>query len=597
MNEKYTHNLDEDMLKQAFRKNQTNQKDEQIKLSKEEADKFEKAFEQKEFRDLMAEYVSEISNPKHRAEQEQYLRQLEEQNELPDGKDIIRPQPGFVMKFKYSKKSSDSKSKDKEKLFINIVHSKQVDQPKYTSASMTDKHGKSGRNWSIPFTFGPMRMENDNKKTLIPTFDCCFHPLALVYASKSVPYRDLIAETVREGVTRQFKTMNNESIDINQQYLVLKGTQYKNGKPPAMMIKTVEKSASSLSSNRLGKDNKKQVDGIDGHKWPEMRDYSMKKGFLLKQAKTKRKTKSNGGGRNTIALSNKKDGFGRGGGKTREGDTIPSYDIIERGEFDLTDHNIQGLNRPSTRPKFLLIRIKLPGIKSVKRIELNISKERLALKSFHSHPIYNLCIILPYPVMSDDGSAKFEKEKCTLTINLPVCRPDIVTPWSRYDEEEKHEGEEQVNDYNSKDIATLNDLTEEESSISSSPILVEKEEARSDLNESPVIVEKLHNHSRWLNVNIDKDNHNRELFARDGVIPTLPLPSEVTLEKKESNAESLTDTEFSCVSNDDYYDGKDKHGFHVVKHSNYENDDEDLNESKPAQQQSIQRSNIIFELD
>ena len=94
----------ETLLKQAFQKNQDNQKDEQIKLSKEEANRFENAFEQKEFRDLMAEYVSEISDPKHRAEQDQYIRQLEGQNELPPGKDIIRPEPGFVMKFKYLKK-------------------------------------------------------------------------------------------------------------------------------------------------------------------------------------------------------------------------------------------------------------------------------------------------------------------------------------------------------------------------------------------------------------------------------------------------------------------------------------------------------------
>lgn len=63
--------------------------DEHVKLSKEEAIRFEKAFEEKEFRHLMAEYVSEISDPKCRAEQDQYLRQLKEQNELPDGKDIL----------------------------------------------------------------------------------------------------------------------------------------------------------------------------------------------------------------------------------------------------------------------------------------------------------------------------------------------------------------------------------------------------------------------------------------------------------------------------------------------------------------------------
>ncbi len=632
--------LGEDVLKQAFRKNQTKQKDEKLKLSKEEADKFEKAFEQKEFRDLMAQYVSEISDPSHRAEQEQYLRQLEEQNELPDGKDILRPQPGFVLKFKYSKKRSSSSSqkskrKDKnEKLFINVVHSKQVNQPTYTVAPSTDVRGKSGggKNWSLPYTFGPMRMEQDNKKTLTPTFDCCFHPLALVYASKSVPYRDLIAATVREGATKQFKAMNNSDdevvVDIDQQYTLLKGTQYKNGEPPAMMVGSSSKekhaaSSSTACDNKLEREDKnQQADGTDGRqKVTEKKDNvkrgtSMKKGFLLqgKCSQTKRKMKNNGGTRGSVITpvpSNKKDGFNRGGGTTKDGDTIPSYEIIERGEFDITDQNIQGLNRPSARPKFLLIRVKLPGIKSVKRIELDVSEERLALKSLHSNPVYNLCIKLPYPVMSDDGSAKFDKETCTLTIHIPVRRPDVVTPWSKNNEEEgNYEDEEndtQKNIGNSViDITNSNDPHEEGNSISSSPVLVEKHELGNDLNESPVIVEKPHNHSKWIDVtNETKSRNLREEFARDGIIPTLSLPSQVISKKKDNGAEFVTDedAESSSVSDDEQCDRESNYSFQVVEHSYDQNDNsnernggKELNDES-SQQQPIKRSNIIFELD
>ena len=62
-----------------------------VKLSEEEARQFEKAFSDDEFCNLMAEYVAELSDPKHKAEQEAYIAQLEAQNELPFGQTLIWP--------------------------------------------------------------------------------------------------------------------------------------------------------------------------------------------------------------------------------------------------------------------------------------------------------------------------------------------------------------------------------------------------------------------------------------------------------------------------------------------------------------------------
>ena len=56
-----------------------NNKNDDLKLTKEEADKFTEAFAKPEFRALMAEYVDEISDPKNKAETDAYIRQLEEQ--------------------------------------------------------------------------------------------------------------------------------------------------------------------------------------------------------------------------------------------------------------------------------------------------------------------------------------------------------------------------------------------------------------------------------------------------------------------------------------------------------------------------------------
>ena len=95
-----------------------------------------------------------------------YMAQFEAKNELPTGKALVRPSSGFVVKCMHKKKREEQDSNGK--LFLNIVHSEQVDEP-----SVLD-----GSNWSVPFVIGPLRMEHDKeKKNLVATFDCCFHPL------------------------------------------------------------------------------------------------------------------------------------------------------------------------------------------------------------------------------------------------------------------------------------------------------------------------------------------------------------------------------------------------------------------------------------
>ena len=45
-------------------------------ISRKELNEFTKAMEHTEFHDLMGDYVDEISDPKHRPEHDQYLREM-----------------------------------------------------------------------------------------------------------------------------------------------------------------------------------------------------------------------------------------------------------------------------------------------------------------------------------------------------------------------------------------------------------------------------------------------------------------------------------------------------------------------------------------
>jgi len=67
-------------------------------MSRHEIKSLSKAFEQDEFKDLLSDYVKEVSDPKGRDEQFQYLEQLEEAGEVPPGMKLLKPTEGFCVK-------------------------------------------------------------------------------------------------------------------------------------------------------------------------------------------------------------------------------------------------------------------------------------------------------------------------------------------------------------------------------------------------------------------------------------------------------------------------------------------------------------------
>ena len=76
-------------------------------ISKQELKAFTKAMEHEEFKDIMNDYVKEISDPKNQAEYETYLRQLEEAGDLPKGTQLIKPIALFCIKTSAKKLVSD----------------------------------------------------------------------------------------------------------------------------------------------------------------------------------------------------------------------------------------------------------------------------------------------------------------------------------------------------------------------------------------------------------------------------------------------------------------------------------------------------------
>ena len=60
------------------------QRNSKVNISKDEFKKIEKSIQNPEFREMLGDYMLEISDPKNQAEYDQYLEQLKNEKELPD---------------------------------------------------------------------------------------------------------------------------------------------------------------------------------------------------------------------------------------------------------------------------------------------------------------------------------------------------------------------------------------------------------------------------------------------------------------------------------------------------------------------------------
>ena len=225
MSEQHSETPSADMLRSML--NESMEKNpEKMGFTEEESKKFSKAFDDPEFRKMFGEYMDELQDPKHRAETEAYIAQLEGEQRVPEGKELIRPTQGFVAKtFKEDKNAKDGKG---EKLWMNIVVSDKVAKP----TSVVTKEGES---WSVPYSLGPPHMEKDNTDTNVATFDCCFHPEALRIAQERRAFQNLLVQTAMEGVEEAYKRQKQPT-KLLKDFHIIKGVTYKSGVVSTMMI-------------------------------------------------------------------------------------------------------------------------------------------------------------------------------------------------------------------------------------------------------------------------------------------------------------------------------------------------------------------------
>ena len=204
-----------------------------LDMSHNELKTFTKAMEHGDFRDMLSDYVDEISDPKHKPEMRQYLKQMEEQGDLPPGTELIQPKEGFCMKTTVKKMVSErNKTFFEQKCFINVCFHSKV--PKAEKELCKQPDGTSGYNWKLPYRVSKLRHDQDNNKELVSTYDVVFHDEVQSYMVFP-DYQKFMADTALDGVNR---VLQQDKEKISTDYKIMKNLKCKGGEPALMTIKT-----------------------------------------------------------------------------------------------------------------------------------------------------------------------------------------------------------------------------------------------------------------------------------------------------------------------------------------------------------------------
>lgn len=405
-------------------------------ISPEEQQKFLSAMKDPEFRSLLNDYMHEISDPKHRAETEQYLSQLESEQRVPEDKELVKPLPGFVVKTKWSDGSKDSK------VFINVCSSGKLQPPSSTRVAPSSANDrKGGTSWHLPYSVGPERMESDKGGAPVVTFDVCFHTRTLELAKVQREFHEMVVKIGLDAVESLLRESRRVPRgDLSRKFHVLKGVGYKSGEPVTMCLRKPS-SSSDASKSAGGKQKATKTNASVARSNQKSSEPSSKQKASPPIVDNQKDvidvvvpdSHASGGTASANLLETKGDAepLLREVATTKTAsvnepkrDRKLRFQMIYRGKFELMHHmqaehdNVVPADR--NRPKELVIEVEFPLATSAKGINLDVSETVVRVSTELYDP---LSIPLPFPVVEAKGSAKFDKKQRKLVVTLPVQPP------------------------------------------------------------------------------------------------------------------------------------------------------------------------------
>jgi len=195
-------------------------------MTREESDRLDDCFKDKKFRDLLGDYVKEISNPSTKLAYEEYLKQVEREGGAPKNRQLMKPEPVFCIKARTT-------STPKTHVFINCCAGKLVKDAKLAASSGYDHplncsgSKRAGLCWQIPYVLGLKRFDS-----AAPVYDVAFSTKTVQLIRTQPSFKRAAIQTAIEAVDGRFDQKLNA-----KKFKVLKGIKCKgNIDPPIMSI-------------------------------------------------------------------------------------------------------------------------------------------------------------------------------------------------------------------------------------------------------------------------------------------------------------------------------------------------------------------------
>lgn len=342
------------------------QKWEDFDLSRDEIKSIGEALKKEEFRTLLLDYVKEINDPENKKKYEQEITQLE--NERGVNVTFIHPSPGYVIKTSVN---------GKHKAFVNICSNANIEKPTSTPSVSGEQKGLQ---WSIPHCIAPPRDDLDKKNHICTVYDVVFHPDTLHLTQSNNSFKKLVEDTALDAVETNFK------VSLDQINLKFPKMQFKGMKHATVIRKKIQNFQPT------------DIVNIPNYPYPLLKDLNVSQNVSEPPGKT-----------NSLSMY-----------------STPKHVITHRNAIDMQHFTNDTMSKMSaTIPNELVVVVDLPLLKRSTDVSLDVSEKTLSLIS-ESPAKYKLKLKLPYTVDSNNGSAKFDADKKTLTVTLPVVKSKSI---------------------------------------------------------------------------------------------------------------------------------------------------------------------------
>ncbi|XP_046397579.1 protein kintoun isoform X2 [Ischnura elegans] len=349
---------------------------EDLDLSREELNRIGEALKKEEFRDLLMQYVREISDPNNKKKYEEEITQLENER----GVDIkfVHPEPQYVLKTCFNPGG--------EKVFVNICSNSLVGKP--TIKPSRDSKGSSGISWSIPLIQAPPREDLDKARVICTVYDVLFHPDTHAIAAKDKKFCAILEDTAMNAVEETFSVKLDRN-SVKRPRMKFKGVP----RPTVIRSRIPESKAAFEDGENI----------IQQLPYP----YSMppEETPCARELKCK----------------------GSDVGSAPEVTFIPpKYTLKQSSDVDMSNYEQVHLSHHDvTIPQRLVLIVDLPHVKSSSELDLDVEEQRLSLVSAGKRR-YKLELRLAYPIQETKGNAKFDREAGKLIVTLLVDREKVV---------------------------------------------------------------------------------------------------------------------------------------------------------------------------